>query len=53
VVGSGGNIGSSSSVGVSHEANGNQDIGKISKVMPSTMMPRLEENVRGRLIGKV
>jgi len=53
VVGSGGNIGSSSSVGVSHEAIGDQDIGKLSKDRTNTMIPRLEENVRGRLIGKV
>jgi len=48
-----GDRGSTSSVGIPHEAISNQGNRKLGKDMPDTMMTRLEKHVRGRVIGEV
>jgi len=47
------NKSSNSGVGVSHETIGNQGIEKLCKDAPDSMMTRLVESVRGRVIGEV
>ena len=53
MIGSWGNRGSNSSVGIWHKTIGNQSIGGICKDLPDSMMARLVEHVRDRVIGEV
>jgi len=53
MVGSGGNEGSNSSVGIPHKTIGNQSIRGIPKNVLDSMMARLVEHVRGRVIREV